>query len=154
MNLQDKVAYITGGTKGIGYGVAEVLLNAGMRVAISGRNMKTAKEAASKLSTTQDRVLALESDVSNLEDEKKATKEILNKWGQLDVVIANAGVGHYAPVDELDISDWNEMMNTNLTGVFYTLRGAVSALKESHGYFITIASLAGTNFFPNGAGYN
>ena len=154
MNLQDKVAYITGGTKGIGYGIAEALLNAGMRVAISGRSIKTTKEAASRLGAGQERVLAIESDVSKLEDEKKATREILEKWGQLDVVIANAGVGHYAPVDELGISDWNEMMNTNLTGVFYTLRGAVNALKESHGYFITIASLAGTNFFPAGAGYN
>lgn len=154
MNLQDKVAYITGGTKGIGYGIAEVLLNAGMRVAISGRNIKTTKEAASKLSAGQERVLAIESDVSNFEDEKKATKEILDKWGQLDVVIANAGVGHFTPIDELEIDKWNEMMDTNLTGVFYTLRSAVNALKESHGYFITIASLAGTNFFPAGAGYN
>lgn len=151
--LQDKVAYITGGSKGIGYGVAEKLLAAGMRVAISGRNLETVSAAALRLGSS-DRVMALRSDVGKLNDEKAAAKRILDNWGQLDVVLANAGVGYFAPIDELGPDLWNQMIQTNLNGVFHTLRATVDALKKSKGYYITLASLAGTNFFANGAGYN
>lgn len=151
--LKDKVAYITGGTKGIGFGVAQSLLSQGMRVAISGRSLETAIGAANKLGNA-DRVLAIESDVSSLADEKKAVGEILEKWGSLDVVLANAGVGNFAPVDELSETQWKQMIDTNLTGAFYTLKASVEALKKSKGYYITLASLAGTNFFAEGAGYN
>lgn len=154
MDVKDKVAYVTGGTKGIGYGVAKILLEAGMRVAISGRNIENAQKAAAKLSSDNNRVLVVQSDTGVFNDEKKAVKSILDKWGQLDLVVANAGVGYFAPIDELPIDDWNEMINTNLTGVFYTLRASVDALKTSEGYYITMASLAGTNFFPTAAGYN
>lgn len=151
--LKNKVAYITGGTKGIGYGVAQSLLEAGLRVAVSGRNLQTAKKAAANLGK-DDRVFGIASDVSNLDDEKKAIKKIIDKWGQLDIVLANAGVGHFAPIDELSKSDWLSMIDTNLTGAFYTLKASVEALKKSQGYYITLASLAGTNFFAQGAGYN
>jgi NAD(P)-dependent dehydrogenase (short-subunit alcohol dehydrogenase family) len=151
--LKNKVAYITGGTKGIGYGVAQSLLEAGLRVAVSGRNLQTAEKAAAKLGK-DNRVFGIASDVSNLEDEKKAIKKIIDKWGQLDIVLANAGVGHFAPIDELSKADWLSMIDTNLTGAFYTLKASVEALKKSQGYYITLASLAGTNFFAQGAGYN
>ena len=151
--LKNKVAYITGGTKGIGYGVAKSLLEAGLRVAVSGRNLQTAKKAAANLGK-DDQVFGIASDVSNLDDEKKAIKKIIDKWGQLDIVLANAGVGHFAPIDELSKADWLSMIDTNLTGAFYTLKASVEALKKSQGYYITLASLAGTNFFAQGAGYN
>ncbi|MBD1260173.1 SDR family oxidoreductase [Maribacter polysiphoniae] len=152
-NLRGKVAYITGGSKGIGFSVAKTLLDAGMKVAISGRNMETVESAAKQLNDGNN-VLALQSDVSQLGDEQRAVKEILDTWGQLDVVLANAGVGHFAPVDEMSEDQWNSMINTNLSGVFHTLKASVEALKESKGYYMTLASLAGTNFFANGAGYN
>ncbi|MDC6350837.1 SDR family oxidoreductase [Zeaxanthinibacter sp. PT1] len=152
-DLKDKVAYITGGSKGIGYGVAERLLEAGMRVAISGRKLDGVQKAADKLGKS-DRVLAIASDVTKLEDEKKAAAKILDTWGQIDVVLANAGVGHFAAVDELSDSDWHQMINTNLNGVFHTLKATVNALKKSEGYYMTLASLAGTNFFASGSGYN
>jgi len=75
-------------------------------------------------------------------------------WGQLDVVLANAGIGHFSPVDQMSQENWHQMINTNLNGVFHTLRASVEALKKSKGYYITLASLAGTNFFASGAGYN
>ena len=153
MDLKDKVAYITGGSKGIGYGIAEKLINAGMRVAISGRTLETVEKAARQLGS-EERVLAISSDVSKYADEQSAVKKILNKWGQLDVVLANAGMGHFAPVDELSHEDWHQMVNTNLNGVFHTLKASVDALKQSKGYYMTLASLAGTNFFASGAGYN
>ncbi|MGB5820825.1 MAG: SDR family oxidoreductase [Saonia sp.] len=153
INLKDKVAYITGGTKGIGYGVAEKLLAAGMKVAISGRTRETVAAAAKQLGP-EENVLGIVSDVSKYSDEDSAVQQILKKWGQLDVVLANAGVGHFAPVDELSDTDWHQMINVNLNGVFHTLKASVGALKESKGYYMTLASLAGTNFFASGAGYN
>lgn len=154
MQMENKVAYITGGTKGIGFGVAKLLVEKGMRVAISGRKLEDAQAAAKKLSSDESRVLGLSSDVSSLEKEEKAVKEVLAKFGQLDVVLANAGVGHFAPIDELTPDQWHQMINTNLNGAFHTLKASVEALKKSEGYYITLASLAGTNFFANAAGYN
>ncbi|MEN8787880.1 MAG: SDR family oxidoreductase [Flavobacteriaceae bacterium] len=151
-DIKNKVVYITGGSKGIGLGIAQVLLGAGMRVAISGRSEKYLAEAEKILDS--DHLLAIRSDVTKPQDEQQAIAKILESWGQIDVVIANAGVGHFAAVDEMSIEDWNQMIDTNLNGVFYTLKAAVDALKASKGYFMTIASLAGTNFFPKGAGYN
>ncbi len=152
-DLKGKVAYITGGSKGIGYGVAEKLVAAGMKVAISGRTLKTVETAAQYLGNVEN-VLALESDVTQLNSEKEAIQKILDTWGQVDVVLANAGVGHFAPVDEMSDEQWHQMIDTNLSGVFHTLKASVQALKKSKGYYITLASLAGTNFFASGAGYN
>lgn len=152
-DLQNKVAYITGGSKGIGYGVAVKLLEAGMKVAISGRTFETVQNAANDLGK-KDRVLALASDVTKHGDEENAVKNILDKWGQIDVVLANAGVGYFSPIDELSENDWHQMIDTNLNGVFHTLKATVESLKDSKGYYMTLASLAGTNFFASGAGYN
>ena len=151
--LKNKVVYITGGTKGIGYGVAQCLLNAGMRVAISGRNLETVQKAAIALGNDSN-TLAIASNVATLKDEQEALAKITAKWGQVDVVLANAGVGRFAPIDQLSENDWNAMINTNLTGAFNTLKSSIEALKKSKGYYITLASLAGTNFFAQGAGYN
>ena len=152
-DLKNKVAYITGGSKGIGFGIASTLLKAGMKVAISSRLLENAQKAAKELGP-EDMVLGVVSDVSKLGDEKAAVKKILDKWGKLDVMVANAGVGHFAPIDQISDSLWHEMVNTNLNGVFHSLKASVDALKKSKGYYITVASLAGTNFFANGAGYN
>jgi len=152
--MNEKVAYITGGTKGIGFGIAQVLLKNGIRVAVSGRKQEDAEEAARILSEDDAKVFGIASDVKNFEDEKNAVAEIVKKFGRLDYVIANAGLGVFKPVDELSLEDWNDMIDTNLTGVFHTLKAAIPELKKSEGYFISIASLAGTNFFENGSGYN
>lgn len=153
-NLQGKVAYITGGSKGIGLGIANKLLQEGMRVAISSRQLKAAEEAAKSLGDDSGNILAIQSDVSSMADEQSAVKKIIDRFGQLDVLVANAGVGHFAPIDELTTEKWNETINTNLTGVFHSVKASLDALKKSEGYIISIASLAGTNFFENGSAYN
>ncbi|OJV54222.1 MAG: short-chain dehydrogenase [Bacteroidetes bacterium 43-16] len=151
-NIQDKVAYITGGTKGIGFGIAKALIEAGVKVAISGRNIQDVEKATQELGNQN--VLAIQADVKNFENEVQAVDQILQKFGKLDIVVANAGLGKFAPVDELTLEDWNAMIDTNLTGAFHTLKATVEQLKQNKGYYISIASLAGTNFFANGAGYN
>lgn len=153
-NISNKVAYVTGGSKGIGYGIAKILVDNGMRVAITSRSLSAAKEAANSLSTDRSKVLALQSDVSSLAAEIKAVKATIDHFGQLDVLIANAGVGHFAPIDQLSPEVWKDTIDTNLTGVFNSVKASLDGLKQSKGYIITIASLAGTNFFENGAAYN
>ena len=152
--LTNKVAYITGGSKGIGYGIAKTLLDAGMNVAITSRKSNAAKEAAESLSKDRSKVLALESDVSSFISEAESVKTVIDHFGQLDVVVANAGVGHLLPIDQLPEKLWRETIDTNLTGVFNTVKASIDALKKTKGYIITIASLAGVNFFENGAAYN
>ncbi len=155
MNMIDgKVAYITGGTKGIGYGIANVLLNLGMKVAITGRSLQSAVKAAELLSKDQSRILALESDVSSLASEQKAMASVIDHFGQLDVLVANAGVGHFGSIENMTEQQWKETMDTNLTGVFNSVKASIDPLKKTSGYIITIASLAGTNFFENGSAYN
>ena len=153
-NITDKVAYITGGSKGIGYGVAKTLLDNGMKVAISSRSLKSAQAAAALLGGDASRVLALESDVSSLAAETNAVKSVIEQFGQLDVLVANAGVGHFASIEDLTEADWKNTIDTNLTGVFNSVKASLGTLKQSKGYIITIASLAGTNFFANGSAYN
>lgn len=153
MNLKNKVAYITGGSKGIGLGTAKVLLDAGMRVAISGRTREEIQKSAASLGDTS-KIIGIQSDVRNFVEEQTAVEQILDAFGQIDVVLANAGLGNFTSVDEMTLDEWNQMIDTNLTGAFHTLKATVQELKKSEGYYITVASLAGTNFFEKGAGYN
>ncbi|HAF76352.1 MAG TPA: KR domain-containing protein [Maribacter sp.] len=151
-DLKNKVAYITGGTKGIGFAVAQTLLGQGMKVAISGRSQESVDQALKDFNN--DNVLGIVSNVAKLSDEENAVAKITDKWGQVDVVLANAGVGNFAPIDEMTEEQWHQMIDVNLSGVFHTLKASVASLKKTEGYYITLASLAGTNFFAQGAGYN
>lgn len=148
-----KVALITGGSKGIGYGIAEALLKEGYQVAITSRTTATANQAAEKLAKIGD-ILAIEADVKNLQSQREAVALVLQKFGKLDVLIANAGVGSFASIEDLQADDWHNMIDTNLTGVFYSIKASLDAIKKSKGYIFTISSLAGTNFFAGGAAYN
>lgn len=150
-----KTALITGGSKGIGYGVAEVLIKQGIRVAITSRTIESAKAAAASLNEIRpDYALGLAADVRDMASQQRAVDTVLQQWDRLDYVIANAGVGHFAPIQELTREQWQETIDINLTGVFFTVKTTLAALKKTEGYFITISSLAGTNFFEKGAAYN
>lgn len=156
-NLVGKVALITGGTKGIGYGIAVAFLNQGMHVAITGRNGKTIRESLSELNNhgiEGSYAIGIEADVRDFESMQNAVKQIVEEFEKIDVVIANAGVGHFASIQTMSIKQWNETIDTNLTGAFYTLKVTVDELISSKGYYITISSLAGVNFFASGSAYN
>ncbi len=153
MSKNDKVALITGASKGIGLGIARSLLDDDYAVVITGRNAKTLAEAKAALNMDA-KVLDIVSDVRSMQDCHDAIKQTIDRYGRLDVLIANAGVGHFAPIDELTEDQWNQTIDINLTGVFNSVQSAIPALKKSEGYIFTIASLAGTNFFPRGAAYN
>jgi NADP-dependent 3-hydroxy acid dehydrogenase YdfG len=150
-----KTALITGGSKGIGLGIADVLINNGFKVAIIGRNAEQVNAATAELNKKQkDSAIGIIADVRDLRQQEAAVAKVLQTWGQLDALIANAGLGHFGPVETISNEQWHEVIDTNLTGVFYSVKASVEALKKSQGYIITIGSLAGTNFFAGGAAYN
>lgn len=151
----DKTAIITGGTKGIGLGIAFSLLADGYNVVITGRSEESAKRVADDLkSQFGNRIEGMACDVRNYESQVDCVSKTIDLFGSLDVMIANAGVGHFSSIEDMTVDQWNSTIDTNLTGVFYSTKASIDALKKSEGYLITIASLAGTNFFQKGSAYN
>ncbi|HAT70904.1 MAG TPA: short-chain dehydrogenase, partial [Flavobacteriaceae bacterium] len=154
-NLQDKVALITGGSKGIGFGIAESFLKQGMKVAVTSRSLTNAEDVAKELNAKYEgKAIGIKADVRNYIDQQEAVRKTVDTFGSLDVLIANAGLGHFGSIEEITDKEWKEVIDTNLTGVFYSIKSAVDELKKSKGYFISISSLAGTNFFAGGSAYN
>ncbi|AEV32365.1 short-chain alcohol dehydrogenase [Owenweeksia hongkongensis DSM 17368] len=154
-NIENKVAFITGGTKGIGYGVAQILMAEGMKVAITSRSQKAADEAAAELNKSgKGEAFGVESDVRNFESQQAAVQKAIEKFGEIDLLFANAGLGHFATIEDMTPEQWSEVIDTNLTGVFYSVKAGLESLKKSKGFIITLSSLAGTNFFAQGSAYN
>ena len=156
-DLKFKVALVTGGTKGIGYGIAESLLKRGVYVAITSRNEKSALEAATNLNNQNNDLvhcIGIEADVRDFKSQKKVVEAVVKEFGKLDIVIANAGLGHFNSIENITVEEWKETIDTNLTGAFYTLKASVDEIIKTKGYYISISSLAGTNFFAGGAAYN
>ncbi|MCH8554164.1 MAG: SDR family oxidoreductase [Schleiferiaceae bacterium] len=155
MSIQNKTAFITGGSKGIGYGCAVVLIKAGMNVVLTSRTLEDAEAAATQLNTIrQDSALGLRADVRDRSALSIAVANAQNFFGSIDLVIANAGLGVFGSIETLTNDQWDTTIDTNLTGVFNTIKATLEPLKTSKGYFISIASLAGTNFFAGGSAYN
>lgn len=154
-SMTDKVGLITGGTKGIGYSVALAMMDQGMKVAITGRNQEGVDKAIASLKEEGGyNCLGVVCDVRDYASQQSCVQQVTEHFGQLDVLVANAGVGHFASIEDLTPEQWQEVIDVNLTGVFYSTKASLDALKSSQGYIITIASLAGTNFFARGSAYN
>jgi len=155
MDLNGKTALITGGSKGIGYGVAQALVRGGMNVTLTARNQDEVEAAARALSEEgPGRALGLICNVRDFGEQQTVVERTVSEFGSLDVLVANAGVGHFTSVDEMTLEQWHDVIDTNLTGVFYSVKAALGALKKGGGYIITISSLAGRNPMAGGAAYN
>ncbi|RPH53165.1 SDR family oxidoreductase [bacterium] len=152
----NKVAIVTGGSRGIGRGVVEALLDAGWRVRFCSRSQGSAEEAQRELAARfGDAVSGRAVDVRNQGEVDRFVEGVLSEEGRIDCLVNNAGLGVFGPVDELTGEQWREVIDTNLSGCFYFLRAVAPAMKrQGSGWIFNIASLAGKNPFARGAAYN
>jgi NAD(P)-dependent dehydrogenase (short-subunit alcohol dehydrogenase family) len=152
MELDGKVALVTGGGSGIGRATALLFAKEGARVGVLGRTEDELAGVVRAITRRGGEALVLVADVSRPEEVEKAVGALDARWGRLDVVFANAGVnGVWAPVDELAPKEWEETIATNLNGTFYTLHYAVPLLKKRGGAVVITSSINGTRRFT-GAG--
>jgi NAD(P)-dependent dehydrogenase (short-subunit alcohol dehydrogenase family) len=147
------VGIVTGGSKGIGLAIARAFLERGMQVTISARSAADLERAAQQLGGG-DAVLALASDVRKPADAQRVVDETVRRFGGVDVLVNNAGIGKFAKIAEMTPEDWQRILDTNLSGVFYCCRAAIPAMKaRGGGFIINISSLAGKNSFVGGGAY-
>lgn len=154
-SLNGKVAVVTGGSRGIGLAIARALVAEGAQVAITGRS-------ASRLSAAQQSlegagpgaVETLQADVRRADEVQRAIDAAVSRFGGLDIVVNNAGVGIFTDVASMTAAQWSEVLDTNLTGAFHVCHAAIPHLRRRGGGFIVnISSLAGKNPFVDGAAY-
>ena len=149
--LDGKVALVTGGSKGIGFAIAQALIAAGARVVITGRNAADLDSARSQLG---ERAHAVAADARSAGAVAKAVDASVERFGGLDVLVNNAGIGIMKNAADLSIEDWQATIETNLSGVFYYCHAAIPHLRRrGGGWIINISSLAGKNPFIGGAAY-
>lgn len=153
--LAGTTAVVTGSSKGIGYAIAEWLAREDANVVVSARSEDEVREAAAALDGVgAGRVTGVPADMRSHDDVQRLIAAA-DELGGLDVLVNNAGVGRFAPADEISVDDWEAVIGTNLTGVFYACREAIPRLRSrGGGWIINIGSLAGKNPFAGGAAYN
>ncbi len=155
MEIREKVAVVTGGTKGIGYSIAEALLKGGAKVLICGRSRGDAQAAAERLAGFG-QVEAASCDVRKEEHVRMLLEHCAESFGGVDILVNNAGMGYFGKtVEEMSGDEFRQTLETNLFGVFYACHHAIPHLKRrGGGYIINISSLAGQNAHPRMAAYN
>jgi 3-oxoacyl-[acyl-carrier protein] reductase len=153
----DRVSFVTGGSRGIGFAIAQALLREGDRVAITGTSADGVQHAARELESRvkdPDRVAGVVCDVRDAGAVEAAFRDVVSRFGGVDVLVNNAGVGGGAPVADLSHDEWDRIVGTNLTGVFNCCRTVLPHLRRrGGGWIINISSLASTNPFAGGAAY-
>jgi 3-oxoacyl-[acyl-carrier protein] reductase len=153
-DLRGRVAAVTGGTRGIGYAIAERLLDEGAHVALCGTRQKSVDEAVARLSP-RGSVFGMVADVSKIADVRRFIAGAHAEFGALNILVNNAGLGAFASVAQLTPEAWDKMLALNLSGVHYCCHEVMPIFKQAGGGdVVNIGSLAGVNAFAGGAGYN
>ena len=148
--LRNKVAFITGGGEGIGRAAALLLAKEGAKVAVLGRTVENVLDTVNEIAESGREVMPVVADISRPVQMQGAFKQVIDRWGRLDILFANAGInGVWAPIEDLSIDDWNETIKINLTGTFITVKYAVPHLKMNGGSVIINSSVNGTRKFSN-----
>ena len=143
-SLKGKSVIVTGGSKGIGKGIARVFAGHGAKVLIVARHLKDAEAAAQELSNGGATVGAFAADVTKLSDMEAMAKTAVDRHGGLDVLCANAGIFPQAKIEEMSPGSWDDVMNTNLKGTFLGVKACVPHLKKSsQGRIIVTSSITG-----------
>ena len=157
--LSGRATIVTGGSRGIGFATARALRIAGADVLISGRSREALDRATDQIRRDTDeespgRISSFVADVGDVNQAQKLVDEASEQFGGVDILINNAGVGRFAPLEELTVEAWREMMDTNLSGAFYCVRAVIPIMRlRGGGWIINVSSLAGAHPFASGGGY-
>lgn len=150
MQLAGRVALITGAGSGIGKAAALLLAKEGAKIAALGRTEDELQDTVAKIQANGGEAIPVDADISQPDEMQQAVQKVINQWGRLDVVFANAGInGVWAPIEELAPEEWNKTIQVNLTGTFLTVKYAVPYLKKQGGSVIITSSVNGTRIFSN-----
>ena len=150
MELEGKVAVITGGGSGIGEATATLFARQGARVVICGRTKEKLDETVDEAGEAGERIVAVQADISDADDVRGLFEEVDKRWGRLDILFAHAGVnGVWAPIEEIQPDEWQKTIDINLTGTFYTVKYAVPLLKRQGGSIVITSSINGTAKFSD-----
>ena len=155
--LKGRKALVTGGSKGIGFAIAEALLSEGADVVLCGRDKHAVESAVSQLKKNagDHKVAGQTTDVSNSNEVAELFRFVDRELSGLDILINNAGSGTFRAAAELTVEEWDAVIGTNLSGVFYCSREALARFRTGNGgWIINISSLAGRNPFAGGSAYN
>jgi NAD(P)-dependent dehydrogenase (short-subunit alcohol dehydrogenase family) len=149
-SFKGKVALVTGGGSGIGKAAALLLAEYGVKVGVLNRNSEAAEEVQAEIIRKGGEAIALKADISKPKDIENAIINLINRFGRLDIVIANAGVnGVLNTIESMEVEDWETTININLTGTFLTLKHAIPHLKKQGGSVIITSSVNGNRIFSN-----
>ncbi len=155
--LENKVAIVTGGSRGIGLAVATALLQHGVHVTISGVNKEHLRKAEDALARAAAKGARFHTFVADVRDHlavQSLVDETVRRHDGFDILVNNAGIGWFGNAESQANDDWRRVMDTNVTGLFYCCRAAIPHLRRrGAGYIINISSLAGSNPFAGGASY-
>ncbi|MEW6491676.1 MAG: SDR family NAD(P)-dependent oxidoreductase [Cyanobacteriota bacterium] len=150
MQLAGKVALITGAGSGIGKAAALLFAKEGAKVAALGRTEEELNATVSQIKDANGEAMPVKADISKPDQMQQAMQQVVDQWGRLDIVFANAGInGVWAPLEELDPEEWDKTINVNLTGTYLTVKYAVPYLKKQGGSVVITSSVNGTRMFSN-----
>jgi NAD(P)-dependent dehydrogenase (short-subunit alcohol dehydrogenase family) len=143
MELEGKIALVTGSGDGIGKGIALTFAKEGADVAVNDVNLETAEITASEVKASGRRSIAIKADVSKQEEVNQMVDQVIREWGGVDILVNNAGGGNRLMVEDMTASDWHRVFGVNLDGAFYCSKAVLETMKSrGGGRIINIASLA------------
>lgn len=148
--VNGKAAFITGAGSGIGKAAAELLAKEGAKVALIGLTEDKLRQVEKKITADGGEAFAFQADIASEEDVKAAYEKVLQRWGRLDIVFANAGInGTVGPIETMACEEWNRTIQTNLTGTFLTVKHAIPSMKDKGGSIIITSSINGNRVFTS-----
>ncbi|WP_068775334.1 SDR family NAD(P)-dependent oxidoreductase [Paenibacillus sp. FJAT-26967] len=149
-NLAGKTALITGASSGIGKAAALKLAKQGVKVCLLDITRKHAEDVQEIILRKGGEAIVTEADIADTDQVKRSIGKLIEKWGHLDIVFANAGInGVISPIEDLEADDWDATLNTNLRGTFLTVKHAIPYLKKQGGSVIITSSINGNRIFKN-----